>query len=760
MESAQIPDFDVPADWPPLFGEINLMEQDLPHDSSATEWWYLNTHVETREGRQFSVFASFFRTAVVEGRDPKTGICERNHSLAWGLVDVESKKYYPCAVLDPDTPSIIIKSIENGQFLIDDKIKKAFVEVCNKDVVPLPDRAIQGPIVVAEKENLNLQYGHGNTLVKTERNSYLMECTDYESKISCKLDFLPQRPATRQGHNGIVQVGRNRETMFYYFIPRCAVTGTVVVEGETFEVSGNGWYDHEFGGHIEFKREDGTFGKPRKADEPDYAWNWLSCQLSNGLEITATNLVDPYQKKIFDNFALIIGEGRREEYESSQLRPIKRWRSCKSFMDYPVEWELTVPEIGLEIYARAEIIDQEFITLIARPAFWEGRVVISGKIGDEEVEGLGFIEVFGHDDLRCMKRVLKNVGKSVFEAVEVAVPRNPTESQLAELIGGEEFLDGFSRDVYQKTVLNPIRDIVDRGGKGWRSYCLLLAIDCVGGDSRPWREWLGIPELIHTGSLIVDDVQDKSEIRRGGLPVHKEIGEPLAINAGSAAYFLISMIKFPEGTPLQTKCDIFDIYFSALRAGHAGQALDIYGLDYAMDSIVKSGDGGKLEKMVMATHKLKSAAPAAACAKMGATAGNGTPEQIEKLGRFFEALGTAFQIFDDVLNLRGFEGNLKDRGEDLAQGKVTFPVAKAMTYLKTADDRMWLWESIKSKTNDRSVIEDCIDMIEKCGALSAAAEEGMRIMEDAWREVDAIISDSYYKVMLRALSYYLLDRMY
>jgi geranylgeranyl pyrophosphate synthase len=500
--------------------------------------------------------------------------------------------------------------------------------------------------------------------------------------------------------------------------------------------------------------------KPVKTeDEPDYAWNWFSAQLDNGTEISATNLVDPYKKVTFDNYAVILGK-ERLEFESSRFEPLKKWRSCRSFLEYPTEWKLTVPEIDLELNIKAEIQDQEFLTMIARPAFWEGRVIVTGKIGAEQVSGFGFVEVYGHDDLRCMKNVLKNVGKCVLEEIEHAVPLQPNDSQLAELIGGDEYVDGFGTEVYKKTVLQPIRDITDRGGKSWRSYALLLCIDAVGGDSRTWRNWLGLPELVHTGSLIVDDVQDKSLIRRGGPSVHLIYGEPLAINAGSAAYFLTSMIKFPKDLPELTKVQIYDLYFQGLRSGHAGQALDIHGLNYIMDEVVQSGEGKKLEKMVMAIHKLKSAAPAASVAKMGAIAGHGSADQVKKFGKYFEALGVAFQIFDDVLNLRGFEGNLKDRGEDLAQGKVTYPVAKAMSRLSSLHQREWLWNTIKSKPQDRSVIESCIDLIEECGGLSEAASEGMQMMEDAWNELDACIVDSYYKIMLRSLSYYLLDRMY
>jgi hypothetical protein len=64
------------------------------------------------------------------------------------------------------------------------------------------------------------------------------------------LEFVPQKQAVRQGHQGLTHVGREGEEMFYYFIPRHAVTGTVVLDGQTHAVAGNGWYDHEFGGTI------------------------------------------------------------------------------------------------------------------------------------------------------------------------------------------------------------------------------------------------------------------------------------------------------------------------------------------------------------------------------------------------------------------------------------------------------------------------------------------------------------------------------
>ena len=77
-------------------------------------------------------------------------------------------------------------------------------------------------------------------------------------------------------------------------------------------------------------------------------------------------------------------------------------------------------------------------------------------------------------------------------------------------------------------------------------------------------------------------------------------------------------------------------------------------------------------------------------ARVGGILGGGSELQIEALGCFFEAVGLAFQIIDDVLNLRGFERDLKERGEDIRHGKLTLPVVKALGCLPL-ERRTWLW---------------------------------------------------------------------
>ena len=268
-----------------------------------------------------------------------------------------------------------------------------------------------------------------------------------------------------------------------------------------------------------------------------------------------------------------------------------------------------------------------------------------------------------------------------------------------------------------------------------------------------------MPELLHTGSLIIDDVQDRSSVRRGGPSCHLLYGEAIAINAGCAAYFLAEVLIHGANLTDQEKLRLYALYFEALRAAHAGQAADIAGLDALMPDVAESGDGHLLEQRVLAIHRLKSAAPVRALAMLGATVGGGTTEQVEAVGSFFEAIGLAFQIVDDTLNLRGFKNDLKSKGEDIAAGKVTIPIAKAMSRLPL-NARLELWKTVSSKPTDPAVIAAVIEQLEACGALEACERQARELVETAWQRLAPLLRDSRVKVILRAFGWYVLERSY
>jgi len=290
---------------------------------------------------------------------------------------------------------------------------------------------------------------------------------------------------------------------------------------------------------------------------------------------------------------------------------------------------------------------------------------VRGTLEGRAVTGPAYVERSGFENIDTLDDFFAAVGKEVRRSTAAALPLEPTHAELRDLIASEElahYMEGVDPAGMAATLIAPIREMVDRGGKSWRSYAALACCDVVGGDSRKFSQWLAMPELMHVGSLIIDDVQDRSTVRRGGPTCHVTHGEPIAINAGTAAYFLTQHLLHSDELDSDQKLRIYDLYFAAMRAGHAGQAIDLGGMGPLMPAAVATGDCATLQARILACHRLKTAAPAGCLARMGAVAGGGSKEQIAAVGEFFEAVGLAFQIMDDVLNLRGFKGNLKQRG--------------------------------------------------------------------------------------------------
>lgn len=747
------------ADWPTAVGVIDLSLHDLPHDSSQTEWWYYNAHFKDEAGNDYSAFAAFFR--VVKHVDPHTGKKSYAHALNWAITDVKNKKYVQEIVLDKDSPAIVKKQLDQG-IIKDARLEKAYREVLDKGNVPLPDRMFSpGRDAICDREKLHVDL-ESAVISKDRSGNYVLTCTTPGNAASLELVFKAEKPAVRHGLDGVVK-GHDGDDMFYYCIPRCGVTGTFSVDGVKHSVQqGQGWYDHEFG------------GKAPENDVPimNYAWNWAAVQLGNGYELSVAMLVDPRSKpqRLMETRAVVIDpSGNRTAPTDLVFKALNTWTSVRTFNTYPTKWQVSMASAGVDVTLTAPFHDQEFMTLIAKPGFWEGRVDVEGSMNGAPVSGVGYVEVNGFQTLSELDSFFKAVGAETRKAVMEVYPDVVTEKDAIALIATPEtpwYIDGVDLKAFHEGIVAPVRYISDQGGKSWRSYGALACMDVVGGDSRKYVRWLSMPEFMHVGSLIVDDIEDCSEKRRGAPCAHLVYGEPTAINAGTAAYFQgQQMLLVPGLTPVQLNA-IYDYYFAALRAGHAGQALDIAGLGHIMDDVLERGDSVLAESRITAIHRLKTAVPAASLARMGALVGGGSPIQIEAIGRYYESIGIAFQIMDDVLNLRGLVSGkadivagveLKVVGEDIMAGKVTFPVIKGIARLPKERMRA-IWEIIKSKPSDHTVVAGVIAELEECGAIDACEEHSKIIVEEAYAKLDTVIPDSFSKIMLRAFGWFVTER--
>ncbi|MCE5211656.1 MAG: polyprenyl synthetase family protein [Deltaproteobacteria bacterium] len=234
--------------------------------------------------------------------------------------------------------------------------------------------------------------------------------------------------------------------------------------------------------------------------------------------------------------------------------------------------------------------------------------------------------------------------------------------------------DGIPADIYKA-----VRYSVFNGGKRIRPILCLAAAEAVGGDLAPAMPVACALELIHSYSLIHDDLpsMDNDDFRRGKPTCHKVFGENMAILAGDAllteAFVLLSRAEKVMFSAERRLAVIQEIANAAGIAGMVGgQALDVISEKIGAD-----------ENTLREIHRRKTGALIVASVKAGAMIFNGGKEKIQALTEYGMNIGQAFQIADDILNVEGDSELMgKGTGSDAARNKLTYPSLMGMEKAK------------------------------------------------------------------------------
>ena len=247
----------------------------------------------------------------------------------------------------------------------------------------------------------------------------------------------------------------------------------------------------------------------------------------------------------------------------------------------------------------------------------------------------------------------------------------------------DEALDRFlpKEDELPALLHKSMRYSVFAGGKRVRPILMLAACDTVGGDTMSAIPAACAMEMIHTYSLIHDDLpaMDDDDFRRGNPTNHKVFGEAAAILAGDAlltqAFILLSR---PENAEKLSSAQLLAViqeisYCAGSRGMVGGQVVD-------MES------EGKHEidlATVQYIHTHKTGALIKASVKAGAILGGADKAALAALTAYGEAIGLAFQIADDILDIEGTTEEIgKDAGSDQARGKATYPAVMGLAESK------------------------------------------------------------------------------
>ena len=244
----------------------------------------------------------------------------------------------------------------------------------------------------------------------------------------------------------------------------------------------------------------------------------------------------------------------------------------------------------------------------------------------------------------------------------------------------EEFVGngaGLPMDLWERALLGPAREFLRRPGKQFRARlvetCWLLA----GGRPEAMPHELPlVVELLHAGSLIVDDIEDESATRRGAPALHRIYGAPLALNTGNWMYFWPFALLERVALPSERRAAAY------LRAGrtmlrcHEGQALDL-----ALK--ITELEQQDVPRVVKTATQLKTGALMELAAALGAIAAGADDARVECLATFGRELGVGLQMLDDLGGLTSPARRHKGR-EDLRLARPTWPWAWAATATSAA----------------------------------------------------------------------------
>lgn len=267
----------------------------------------------------------------------------------------------------------------------------------------------------------------------------------------------------------------------------------------------------------------------------------------------------------------------------------------------------------------------------------------------------------------------------------------------------------------------PVWDLLDRGGKRFRPAMTFLASECVGGRREDALDAAAAVELLHNMTLVHDDIEDKSELRRGKPCIHIIYNEPTAINVGDSMLIKVFEIANSSNIP-QDRCH-------RLVSQVAKRAYDItWGQQFEFSMWKRKQF---TEDEVIRLLKNKTGALTALSTETGAIAGGGTDEQIKLFGDFGETVGVGFQIVDDALNVSGDVKEYgKEIGGDIREGKKTVLTAHLLRTANT-QDRKTFTRLLGKKTITKQEIRKAIKLYEKYGSIEYAKTAAQSYLRSA-----------------------------
>lgn len=352
-----------------------------------------------------------------------------------------------------------------------------------------------------------------------------------------------------------------------------------------------------------------------------------------------------------------------------------------------------------------------------------------------------------------INKILEEKAPIIDKAIEKYIPRRFTEASILFKVNPPKY--SYNLEAINKAIAEPVWEFLDRGGKRWRPTLFLLICEALGKNPEDFLDYAIIPEVIHNGTLMIDDVEDSSELRRGKPCTYKIYGIDIAVNAGNTMYYLplLPLIVNRDKIGSEKLAKVYEIYVQEMMNLSLGQAMDIaWHRGMADADLIEEKD-----YLQMCAYKTGTLARMAA--KIAAVLAGADEVLVDKLGCFAESIGIAFQIQDDILDLTSdeFAERKGGRGQDITEGKRTLIIIHTLR-VAAPQDRKRLIEILRMHPSDQQTKNEAISIMQKYGSIEYAKAFARRIVEESWRNVKSLLPDSEAKEKLNMFARFLIER--
>ena len=703
-----------------------------PHPESAIEWWFYHGFFEGEKiGKRFFMVTFFRHNQPKSTKETTPGL-----ALVYSILNPDTGENFTRSQIDETVRKRYIELLKEKSNL---EIDRDFYKILIKELeMHGPARPVMLEKVSADFTGQTPDVTWDEFSLRQKRDHFEITIPLLESDKSCTLQLWPVTDLfefnSTEGSDPI------EDDMMYRCYPKLDVTGNAGSEN----VTGKAWMDHQWGNTswlLSSEDQDKILG-----------WDWFGINLDDGSDIIVFILKYAKTNKTIHSLAVQLKNGTGPVFLSGlHTEPLGYWECPRTRISYPVSWRIDIADLDLSVTFQAMVKNQEIPVSGMARSIWEGIGDVTGTMAGKEISGIARAEFYGYGFIFDFQNYLTTLADKVDKRLEEFLPKEISEKDVQKFVGQPSWQN--EPNAITELISKPVWDMILRRGKRWRPIFGIWMQETLGKSSADYELGICLSELIHTGSLIIDDIQDQSELRRGQPSLYRKYGIDVAINAGNTLYFLpfVELMHHKHMTAEQ-KLRVYQIMMDTHLKAHFGQTMDIYWSKNMTVKNLSTWLQGDIESKILQMYDYKTAAGPKGIAEVAAVLAESDEKIKNAAVDFARSFAVGFQIIDDILNFSNSDKWSKVCGEDISSGKLTYVIAKAVKILEPEkSNRLKEILCDERLRREKPTLDEAVKLVRQSGALQESKKEAQKMSTEAWDRFANLVPNSEPKILLNML---------